>query len=438
MTTFTRITVIGSSHKATLVIPDDDPLGLLVPDIAELLHEPAENLARPLTLVSSLGEEVERTATAEEQGIADGTVLRLVRLEDAPAPPEVTDVTDFVAESLDHSTARWSAAHREVAGGLGLGVFACVALLNLHGLGQVMGAVLFVLGVGGAVIAGKLGKRWVTTALTALAVGTALSVTGGIADILGVPLSPVIALAVVWLVVWVALALGLGYGVGRSHRAALAGAGVGILIGVATILTVTAGAPVTGTCAVIAVLCTVLLGAAPVVAMNVAQLTSLDDRVIAGELPERSRVETAVERAYLVLTWAVYAVSIPAAAAGIWLLASGELWPSILGAALILVLMLRTRVVPLAVQVWPLWVAAVIGGIAGVAMRSDVDLVVVVAGAAGAVVLVAVLMGVQPAAHVRARLRRLGDLLEGVCVLVMVPAVMGCFGIFEMMLSTFS
>ncbi|MBN4877272.1 type VII secretion integral membrane protein EccD, partial [Providencia stuartii] len=41
-----------------------------------------------------------------------GEVLRVVRAEDAPPPPEVADVTDVVAESLQRRDDRWGETAR--------------------------------------------------------------------------------------------------------------------------------------------------------------------------------------------------------------------------------------------------------------------------------------------------------------------------------------
>ncbi len=37
--TYTRLTVIGSKRKADLVLPDDEPVGALLPQLLEVLDE---------------------------------------------------------------------------------------------------------------------------------------------------------------------------------------------------------------------------------------------------------------------------------------------------------------------------------------------------------------------------------------------------------------
>ena len=68
MTDFTRLTVVGATRRATLVIPSDETLGSLVPRLVELLDERVAPVARPLTLLRSTGEQLDTTASAADQG----------------------------------------------------------------------------------------------------------------------------------------------------------------------------------------------------------------------------------------------------------------------------------------------------------------------------------------------------------------------------------
>jgi hypothetical protein len=46
-------------------------------------------------------------------------------------------------------------------------------------------------------------------------------------------------------------------------------------------------------------------------------------------------------------------------------------------------------------------------------------------------------LAVQPAEHVRVRLRRFGDVLESVGVMALFPLVIGVFGVYGRLLDTF-
>ncbi len=454
-TQLTRVTIIGSTRKATLVLPDD-PIGTLLPDIASLLNEPAGNLAHPLTLITTLGEELERAATAADQNITDGATLRLIRVVDAPAPPEVTDVTDIVADTLDALPSRWSSASRELLGSLATGIVAGGAAL-LAAPDAWLIVTLFCLAVVSAILVGRFGARWIATLSTAAAVGlsfplglilntfllslftsdTAGSVTAVtlvdastlVPNLFGVAFT---SLGFLW------IALGAGIGLGRRHPAALTGSVTGILLSSVAVICVYAGLSNEQTAAITAVLCVAALGLAPVIAMHSARLTTLDDQVIAGDLPPLRSVRTSVDVAYRTLTWAIFAVAAPATIAAATLVARADLWPTLTGVALIVVLALRTRVTPLTNQVWALWGSIVLGGMLGVISRPGLPSDLLGIAAIVTVILIAVLVGARPADHTRAKLRRWGDLVEGLAVLVLVPGVFGIFGVFEMLLGAFS
>ena len=73
----------------------------------DLLGEPSGSVARPLTLVRVDGEQLDVALTAADQEVLDGELLRIVRADDAPPPPEVADVTDVLGESLRDRAGLW-------------------------------------------------------------------------------------------------------------------------------------------------------------------------------------------------------------------------------------------------------------------------------------------------------------------------------------------
>ncbi len=437
MTTFTRITVIGSSRRATMVVPAEEPLATLIPDIANLLQEQYTATSGALTLVGPLGDEIDPGSSCEEQQIVDGQVLRLVRVEDAPPPPEVSDVTDVVAETLDRSGSRWSAAHRSVAGALAIGALALAGTLPLvtgadPASGAWWGIAVY---AAAAVLALALGRftGWAGIAATAAALGAAPAAAVWTVGFL--PNAPVSFASALFGLGW--LAIGLGFGVGQRDRAPMVGSATAVALAGIALTLAAVGVPETGIAAIIAVLVTAAIGLLPVIALNFSKVATLDDLAIAGEPLERGTVLERVAMAYRTFGWSVYALAIAAAVATAALLRDASVWPGILGGALALVLLLRTRAVPLAVQAWPLWAAGVLGPTVGLALRGGLPGWAAGAAAAGAVVLVAILVLARPRPHTRVRLRRLGDALEGLAVLVMVPAVLGVFGVYELVLGVF-
>ena len=88
MTDYTRLTIRGTANAADLVLPSDEPLAAMLPDVLSLLDEPAAS-ARPLTLVTVLGEQLNTALSLDEQDVRQGAIVALVRLDEAPPPPEV-------------------------------------------------------------------------------------------------------------------------------------------------------------------------------------------------------------------------------------------------------------------------------------------------------------------------------------------------------------
>lgn len=84
-----RVTLVGERRRADMVLPSDTPIGQLLPDILQLLDDRAAS--RPMTrqLLTSDGSALPQDSTLAV-GIADGAVLRLVRIHSAPPAPSCT------------------------------------------------------------------------------------------------------------------------------------------------------------------------------------------------------------------------------------------------------------------------------------------------------------------------------------------------------------
>jgi uncharacterized ubiquitin-like protein YukD len=112
-----------------LVLPSDEPIGVLLPDVLQLLDDKVS--AQPMLrhLVTADGTVLPQDSTLASAGITDGAVLRLVQAQNAPSAPVVHDVTDEVADDLDLRAWRWRPAVRRWTAGatvLGLAVTASV------------------------------------------------------------------------------------------------------------------------------------------------------------------------------------------------------------------------------------------------------------------------------------------------------------------------
>lgn len=440
MTQYTRLTIVGTSRRAEMVVPSDEALSSLIPGLMDILGETTGSIARPMTLVRFTGEQLDVSLSASEQRLEDGELLRLLRQDSTPPPPEVADVTDVLAESHDDRTGRWTAVTRQVTGGVGVLAlsFAAASLAGVVFLAPaaVVGAVLAALVVGAA-LAGRAGSRWAAFALTAAALGSAwpaatyLVAGNGVPDELVPAASVTVALALAW------IAVGAGIGIGLWNRAALWGSIVGIVLAALPLLLMLLGLGVLGAVSITAVAAVVACGLLPWYAMSASGLTGLDDQVLEGRLRRRDEVLVTVASAYGTMTWAAFAVAIPIAMTAVVLLSSNNPWAVGLGVAVVAVTALRTRAFPLAAQVMALWAAVATAVILGLVQQpwlsTPATLIVLVALA----IIAAVAVAVNPAAHQRASLRRVGNAIEAISVVAMLPVLLGIFGIYAELLAAF-
>lgn len=455
MTDFTRVTVVGAGRRADVVVASDEPFAGLLPRFVDILDEPVADSAQPVAIVRVTGEEVSLAGDASSQAIADGEVLHLVRRADAPPPPEVSDVTDAVADALGRRHDGWGDAARQAvaaaavgaaASAVGLLAVAASAVASVRaafdGADQSPALVPGVLAGAGvllalaALVAGRAGARWTGIACTAAATGLALPLGLAVGPLVGRDGDePAMTAAVV--VVWAWLALGVGLGIGQRMRTIGVAAVVGVVLPALGMVTWTTPAPLAAGWGVVAVAAVAVCGLLPSVAMSSAGLTGLDDQVGAGRPVQRERVVRALDDSYRALDWTTAAVAAPIAVSGAALLADGDPWAVGLGTATVLVAALRTRAFPLALQGVLLWTAVLVAAVLGLVGHAATHPFVVLGVLTGVAVLGAVLAGVRPAQHTRARLRTFGNVLETVAVVVLLPLLLGTFGLFEALLETF-
>jgi len=436
MTDFTRLTVIGSARKADLVVPSDEAVSGLLPRLMELLDEPTGSVVRPLTLVRSTGEQLDVALTIADQQVLDGELLRLVRSDDAPPPPEVADVTDVLGESLADRAGLWSRPARELTGAVAIGVVGCAFAAQLPvGPIPLVSAVIVLSAT--AAILGRLGMRWICVALTAASLGVAAAAVWQFSTTLGLPPSLRLSAAVLGFAALGWICLGLGYGQGLRSRAAWFGSLVGVPISTLPLIMVSMGWRTESAAAITAAAAVVACGVLPRLALAASGLTGLDDQVVEGHPRRRDEVTLTVNEAYRLLSWVTFAVAIPIAETGAALLASDDLWAVAVGTVVITVSGLRTRAFPLAVQQMALWsavLAGFLGGLLGQPRIGDLLQAVILAGL---MVLVVIMVLARPAAHQRAFLRRIGNALEALAVIALIPLLLGMFGVFSDLLEAF-
>ncbi|MFG2500797.1 type VII secretion integral membrane protein EccD [Streptomyces sp. NPDC048441] len=445
-TALSRVTLLGERRRVDLVLPSQEPIGRLLPDLMRLLDDRVGGQPMLRHLVTADGSVLAQDGTLESAGVPDGAVLRLVRVEDAPSAPVVHDVTDEAADDLDVRAWRWRPAARRVVAGAATVGWALTAGVLARGefaaarVGAVLLAVAVLAALGGAVL-GRVSQK--SLAATLIVTAGVLGVFGawslgdaydwsGAQRLAGVAAALVVALM---LSGWFS-PLGRG---GLVGAAALAGC-VGCWE-VALALQPSGGpqAETAHAAALLTIVSVVVLGVLPRLALMASGLSGLDDRRSGGVSVSRYQVSSALAATHRGLAIATVVSGVSAAVAGVLVLRVVSVWTVLLAGAVAVVLALRARAFPLTAEVVALLAASAV-----VTVRL-VRVWVEQSGAVGSLALLMlfavmplVVLTVKPAEHVRVRLRRAGDFVESVGVIALLPLTIGVFGVYGRLLATFA
>ncbi|TQN30182.1 type VII secretion integral membrane protein EccD [Haloactinospora alba] len=441
MTTWSRVTLVGERHKVDAVVPAEEPVGTLMPDVLRMLDEPVRNPATPLHLTTAAGDLLDGGATLSGRGVPDGATLRLTRGDDPLPAPVVHEVPEAVGTALDGAPGQWGPAAARWSAGAATGVLLVVLAAVVWGAtgnapGMVATAALGVLAVAfGAV----LGGFW------RAALGIALSVSGGAVLCLAVWFAADLYAWPEWgrwcgaALVAAAVVLLLG-ATSRLGRGGLVGGGVALLLAVLWTAASAAGLGFSGAAAVSVVACVVLLGLVLRLALTFSGLTVLDDRRSDGAEVASSDARAALADTHRGMVVSVTAVGVSAVATGVGLASDLTGWTAALAALFAVVLGSRSRMFPLTLEKAPL-LAAALAVVAGLAVATADHAPWGVWAACGLLLgCLAVPLGVlavDPPPHVRARLRRGADRVEAVAVVAIVPVAIGVFGTYQRLLATF-
>ncbi|MFK4085120.1 EsaB/YukD family protein [Kribbella sp. NPDC020789] len=440
MSTYSRVTVVGQRRRMDAVLPADEPLGVLLPDLLRLLDEPLQQSPQRRFLTTATGVLVPPEGTLASAQIIDGAVLRLAAEGELPPPPTVYDVTEEAVEDLKRRGTTFKPAHRRILAGTGL-IFSLVA-----------GAVSLLVAAPNPIAAAAL---LVLAAICAF-VGIALGRSGN--KVIAVPLvivaTVLLAVSVGFWVLDAGADLGLTVTVGALCLAlgplffAAAGlAGGGLVAGATSVLFVVVWMVGVGTGlaadrvgALAALLAVLLLGLLPRMALALSGLAGLDDKRASGQEIMRGDVQSALNAAHLGLALATVPIAVSSGVAGIMLLKAGGPWAVALALVLAFLLASRSRLYPLVQEVAVLFAAAftVVSGCVLIAALNGQGGAFI---ALGLLVLVALFcafgLGFAPAEHVRARLTQLLDYLEVGAIIVTVPLALGVFGVYSNLLHAF-
>lgn len=441
MAPFSRVTLVGERRRADVVLPSEEPIGMLLPDVLHLLDDRVESPPRLRQLVTTDGGVLRGDDTLAAARIPDGAVLTVSRAQDAPPAPIVHDVTEETADDLDVRAWRWGPAARRwtaTAAAASALMAACPVArdaLGSHSAVVVLAFAALVLGGAGGMVA-RLAHE---------PLGTALTVGGAVAGVAAVWFA---ADAHDWpgwarwgtagVVVAVFLSvLGLTSALGRGG---VVGGAFALVVGGLWMAGSAGGLPDARVAACSCVVIVAAIGVLPRLALISSGLATLDDRRSTGSPVARRNVTDALAAAHRGLVIATATVAVAAAFAGILLADAANTWTVPLALLLVLVLVSRARAFPIALQVISLQSAAVVVLLALLNVWVSHSSGPPYAPLATAVVGVAVLLTmltVEPSEHVRVRLRRAADRVEALAVVGVIPVVIGVFGTYGRLLHVF-
>ena len=423
---YTRLTMIGSNRKADLVLPDDEPVGALLPQLLEVLDERIPG-GREIALTTLTGVRIELDATLGDQGVDHGTMIHLAPLDDAPHPPEIVDITDTVATAAGRRGDHW---------GEGAGA-ASVATLSAVIAGIVSVSAQAVLGEPTdprnywILLAARRSRTGAAAAFGAAAFGIAAPLLVLAPQPWAAGTRIVVLAGAAWLV------LGAIVGAGLNRRSALLCSGVGVLAAVLAALGDQLFWPRILVTVVTALTGMALIGLLPGVALALSGLTRYDDRAMRGERSERRDVDHAIEEGFATLTWAVIAIGLPTGLALLSLSGQENPWATGLTPAICLVLLLRARVLPLVPQRIALLIAGLVPLLAmfvGSPQLSPTSRLAI------ATALLAALLGValiRPSTVLAAKLRRAAEVAEVLLIITTIPLALGALDVYTDLLETF-
>jgi type VII secretion integral membrane protein EccD len=435
--TYSRVTVVSDTRRVDLALPSALPLSDVMPQLLGYCapdgrpeHPAGWALARlgggPLRL----------SATLADAGVTDGDVLELRSGGQAVHPAYVEDVRDVVEDTVDRSARPWqprtTVGFALAAGGVGLGLAALLPQAwQPRSAGALASAVLLVaLLVPAGWWAARRGHRYVAPLVVAVAAGW-----GGVAGALVAsyprwPPAAAVGSALAGGLLVAALARALTP-VATAHLAAfgvLAAAGTGTGAVALAGADPLAGVRVAGLAAVLVV------GVLPRVSLTVGGLASADYRVRTHGLVAGAELAGRIARSGALLSGGLIGTALVGVAGGVLLAGSGSGWDRLLGTAVGLALVLRSRVFSRVPQIVPLRVAglAVLAAQGGYAVQLSAALrpwaVPIAAGLAAGMVAVSAV----PLSEVaRARAKQLLNRAELVVVVAVVALAAAALGLFD-------
>ncbi|MGL4172683.1 MAG: type VII secretion integral membrane protein EccD [Actinomycetota bacterium] len=431
---YLRATVTGERRHADVVLPTQEPVSSLLPQLLDLLDQP-HHVGR-IYLTTSLGHVLDSSSSLAGAGLVDGVRLHLVTAQHLPPAPLVHDLVDVVESS--EVPGRWADRNRivtfAVLGGALVGTAIGISFDQITGLNPVAGSAIAAMLLTVSGLAASFQARaqaWVTAAL-----GIA---TAGVVFLEAEPSQTQSALSLIGLLAAALVAVGWCSG-------QLAASGVSVLVVMAFtglgLLSWELTDDVVRTAGVVSIAAVFFVGILPRCALGVSGVFGLDSRLAEGRQVTTVSAEDAVAKAHWTLTGGT------AVTAGIFGVASFllgydgdfQLWPTCLAFVMSVAFGLRGRHFPLALHRGLLWAAAWAGPVglmtSAVSRWPSVGSWLLIAFAFLGVVIMAWGL-IRPTPLQQARLRRRANQLETAVIVLSLPTLLGVFTVYQDLLGTF-
>lgn len=435
---YSRVTVVGQRRRMDAVLPVDEPLGRLLPDLLQMLDEPVDRWPRRRFLTTVGGALVAPENSLASARLSDGSVLRLAAEGELPPAPTVYDLTEETVDDLGRRATVFRPRHRRALAGAALVISVLSAGIALASRADPAAASFLLLLVATltgftGVALGRYRRPVAAITLLAMSAGTlalGLAVWAGAGG---------------WPVPMVLAAGSVGLGIGAVLFAVAGLARGGLLGGTVTVTLAawwifglqTAGGDGDRVAVVAAGLSVLLLGLLPRIALAMSGLTALDDRRAAGGEVLRTDVRTALNSAHLGIALATVPVAVSAVVSAEVMLRNWSGWSISIVVLLAFLLASRARLYPLLTEV-----AALCGAALGIMLVLTVELSTKETGGALIAVGLLVVVGMVAAfglspewpEHLQARSAQVLDAIEVVAMVALVPLAFGVFDVYSALL----
>ncbi|WP_366180811.1 EsaB/YukD family protein [Actinomyces timonensis] len=426
---YTRLTLVTERSRAEAVLPSDEPMGVQMPMLMDLLGLTVGNQIPSVSLVRPDGALVDLELDLAAQSVFDGEIIRVVAEDQAPAPMQVADISNGLAEATDTHPDRWSERDRmrlvgsitAIALASAIWPWASDAASASSAWGVLVPGALAVVAESIVAAASNRHRAVVGTLGGLLACGLLLPGAWA-AYVAGATIPSVILL----LVCAGAHCLGqhrIGWASGTLLGLGLVGIWVA-LDRVAASSEIAHGA--------MGLICLIVLGVLPWSALTSSGISRLDDEAMAGRLTDRHRLHRSIRHAHDHLLSAVLVTAIGLGASVSALAAHTDPWAIALTLCLSLTALLRSRAFPLTAEVAALWLAALVPVLVLSTRIPEASRPWAIGAAA---ILITTTSLLNPAARDRIRLRRIGDRLETLATVATFPLLCGLSGLYSHLLA---